>query len=380
MNKVIEFDEAQSTLYCEAGCILETLQNHTKDLGYMMPLDLGAKGSCQIGGNLATNAGGIKFIKQGSMHSNCVGLKVVLADGTIIDQMDPHVTLPIGYDLKQLFIGAEGTLGFITECAIFCPPYPKNRQVALLASNDYEQIMKCLQISKKELSSQLSAVEFMDWESASIAMDYLSLENPLSDEYKYYILIEMSGNSQEELLQEQMLELLEKLEDHYEDGLMCESETQKDQIWHIREGISMAASGYGLAFKFDISLESKDFEDIILKTQERVNHLGGRVLGHGHIGDGNLHLNTVMKGFKDMDTAKQIKEALQPFVFDYIKEKNGSVSAEHGIGLLKTDYLGHSKSSEMIGYMGMLKKVFDPKGILNPYKVLPDHAFKPGTD
>lgn len=138
MNQVLRFDDAQGTLYCEAGCILETLQDYAKDLGYMMPLDLGAKGSCQIGGNLATNAGGIKFIKQGSMHANCVGLEVVLADGTIVNQMNPHETLPVGYDMKQLFVGSEGTLGFITKCAIFCPPYPKNRQVCLLASNDYE--------------------------------------------------------------------------------------------------------------------------------------------------------------------------------------------------------------------------------------------------
>lgn len=110
MNRIIDFDHVQGTLKCEAGCILEVLQNYAKDQGYMMPLDLGAKGSCQIGGNLATNAGGIKFIKQGSMHSNCVGMKVVLADGTIVDQMDPHVPTPAGYDLKQLFIGAEGTL------------------------------------------------------------------------------------------------------------------------------------------------------------------------------------------------------------------------------------------------------------------------------
>jgi FAD/FMN-containing dehydrogenase len=173
-----------------------------------------------------------------------------------------------------------------------------------------------------------------------------------------------------------MLELLESLEDFYDDGVMCDSETQKDQIWHIREGISMAASNYGLAFKFDISLESKDFNEIIELTTERVGQYGGRVLGHGHIGDGNLHLNTVMKGFDDMDSAKKIKAALQPFVFDYIKEKGGSISAEHGVGLLKTEYLGHSKSQEMISYMGYMKQVFDPRGILNPYKVLPDGTFE----
>lgn len=226
-----------------------------------------------------------------------------------------------------------------------------------------------------ELMSSLSAVEYMDWESASIAMDYLDIENPLDEEYKHYILIESTGNSQEEIMQEQMLELLEKLEDHYEDGIMCDSETQKDQIWKIREGISMGASGYGLAFKFDISLESKDFIEIIDMTNERVGQYGGRVLGHGHIGDGNLHLNTVMKGWDDLETAKKIRAALQPFVFDYVKSKGGSISAEHGVGLLKTDYLGHSKSKEMIDYMGHIKKVFDPKGILNPYKVLPESAF-----
>ena len=176
-------------------------------------------------------------------------------------------------------------------------------------------------------------------------------------------------------MQEQMLELLEKLEDHYDDGVMCDSESQKDQIWHIREGISMAASNYGLAFKFDISLESKDFNEIIEATNDRVNQYGGRVLGHGHIGDGNLHLNTVMKGFDDLGTAKKIKSVLTPFVFDYVKSKGGSISAEHGVGLLKTDFLGHSKTPEMIRYMGHLKRVFDPNGILNPYKVLPDTAF-----
>ena len=122
--------------------------------------------------------------------------------------------------------------------------------MCLLASNDYDQILQCLKIAKRELMTSLSAVEFMDWESASIAMDYLDVENPLSDEYKFYILIESSGNTQEELMQEQMLELLEKLEEHYEDGVMCDSETQKDAIWHIREGISMAASGYGLVSCF----------------------------------------------------------------------------------------------------------------------------------
>lgn len=137
----------------------------------------------------------------------------------------------------------------------------------------------------------------------------------------------------------------------------------------------MAASSYGLTFKFDISLDSKDFEDIIQQTKDRVTEFGGIVLGHGHIADGNLHLNTVMKGFDDMDNAKKIRAALQPFVFDYVRDKQGSISAEHGIGLLKAEYLAHSKTKEMIKYMQKMKQVFDPKGILNPYKVLPDEEY-----
>jgi FAD/FMN-containing dehydrogenase len=207
--------------------------------------------------------------------------------------------------------------------------------------------MSCLQIAKKELMTNLSAVEFMDYESAALALNHSGSSNPLG-EYKYYILIEMSGNQEESMMQEHMLSLLERLEDHYQDGVMCDSEAQKEAIWQIREGISMAASTYGMTFKFDISLESDDFEEIILLTQEKVGHLGGIVLGHGHIGDGNLHLNTVMQGFDDLQTAKKIREALNPFVFDYVREKGGSISAEHGIGQLKTEYLGHSKTQPMI--------------------------------
>lgn len=150
----------------------------------------------------------------------------------------------------------------------------------------------------------------MDYDSCKIALDHSGKENPLPGRYEYYILIEMSGNQEEELMQEEMLGLLEDLDGHFEDGVMCDSESQKEAIWGIREGISMAASAYGLTFKFDISLDSKDFEDIILQTKERVTPYGGIVLGHGHIADGNLHLNTVMKGFNDLDTAKKIRATL----------------------------------------------------------------------
>jgi FAD/FMN-containing dehydrogenase len=138
----------------------------------MMPLDLGAKGSCQIGGNLSTNAGGIKFIKYNSMHANCLGLEIALADGTVISNINRTRKDNTAYDLKHLFIGAEGTLGMITGCSIVCPPLPTNKQVCLVASNDFDQVLNCLHISKRELADQLSAIEFMDWESVKLSLDY----------------------------------------------------------------------------------------------------------------------------------------------------------------------------------------------------------------
>jgi D-2-hydroxyglutarate dehydrogenase len=189
-----------------------------------MPLDLGAKGSCQIGGNLATNAGGIKFIKYNSMHANCLGLKAVLADGTVLDNMNPHKKDSTGYDLKHLFIGSEGTLGFITECAILCPPMAKNRQICLLGGNNYDDVLKCLQVAKKNLSDSLTAIEFMDWSSASLAIDYQGQENPFDDIYEFYLLIEIAGNQSSEDLSMTMIDLLEEMDGHFEDGIVCENE------------------------------------------------------------------------------------------------------------------------------------------------------------
>ncbi|CDW78252.1 d-lactate dehydrogenase mitochondrial precursor [Stylonychia lemnae] len=374
LNKIIDFDPITGILTCESGCILEVLQNHVKSFGYMMPLDLGAKGSCMIGGNLSTNAGGIKFIKYGSMHGNTVGLNAVLPNGTLLDSTQGLRGSQKGFDLNHMFIGGEGTLGIITKCQILCHPLPTSRQVSLIASDDFEQILACLRHAKRELNDTLSAIEFMDYESVKFSLDYFKIENPIRERnYKYYLLIEASSNSCQDQLNQQFLEMLEMMgeQNMYQDAALCESESQIETVWKIREGISMATANNGFTVKFDVSLQSQDFADIIDKTQDLIGSKA-IMIGHGHIGDGNLHLNCTIKGFDNKELLKELQKQLEPFVFDYINDKKGSISAEHGIGLQKVNYLPQSKQKEQIQYMKMIKNAFDPHGIMNPYKVLTD--------
>jgi len=192
MNKIIGFDESYGILQSEAGCILEDLQNFAKERKYEVPLDLGAKGSCMIGGNLATNAGGIKFIRHNSLHANCVGLKAVLADGTILDNMTTLRKDNTGYDLKHLFIGSEGTLGLITEGAILCPSLPMHRNVCVVACNSFDEVLKILQIAKAELGDVLQAVEMMDAVAIKILRDiHPEAAFPFSDEHPFYALVKL---------------------------------------------------------------------------------------------------------------------------------------------------------------------------------------------
>ncbi len=211
----------------------------------------------------------------------------------------------------------------------------------------------------------------MDYESVKLSIDYLGLDNPFRDtDYQFYMLIEVSGNQEYELIENKMLELFEKLDGNFEDAILAQNETEINTLWQIREGVSLATASYGITFKYDVSLGSDQFWDLCSKTNDRIGD-DGIVLGHGHIGDGNLHLNCAMPGFEDHERAMRLHKSLEPFVFDYIKDVKGSISAEHGIGLLKAPYLNHSKSQDLIDYMKNIKDLFDPNGILNPYKVLP---------
>lgn len=368
MSNVISFDEVSGILVCEAGCILENLDNYVAKHGYMMPLDLAAKGTCQIGGNVAANAGGLRLLRYGSLHGTVLGVEAVLADGTVIDCLSTMRKDNTGYDLKQLFIGSEGTLGVVTKVSILTPPRSSSRNVALLACEDFEAVQKSFVEAKKKLGEVLSAVEFMDRQSLDMVLSQQDwVKDPLETPSPFYVLIETSGSNADHDM--------EKLEAYLEDvmgsgvvvdGTVAQDAAQAQKLFMIREDVSMSLSSRGYVYKYDISLPMDQYYKIVEEVREKMKPLGAEVVGFGHMGDCNLHLN-----ISTLEYDEKVFNALEPYVFEWTSKYRGSISSEHGIGTHKPSFLHLSKSDNAIKLMRQMKAMMDPKGILNPYKVLP---------
>ncbi|KAF9422535.1 D-lactate ferricytochrome c oxidoreductase [Podila epigama] len=377
MNSVRSFDAVSGALVCDAGCILEVMDNYLAERGYIMPLDLGAKGSCHIGGNVATNAGGLRLLRYGSLHGTVLGLEVVLPDGTILDNLSTLRKDNTGYDLKQLFIGSEGTLGIITGVSILAPKRSKAVNVALLGVNSFEQVQNAFKRSKDELSEILSAFEFWDKASINLVKQHLvaGANDPLESEHPFYILIETSGSNKDHD-DEKLNNFLEGLltDEIVQDGVVAQDTTQLNNLWAIREGIPEACSKTGAVYKYDLSMPVPVLYNMVEDMRTRLTEKGvlgeGKpvkcVVGFGHIGDGNLHLNIAAEKYTD-----EVANLIEPFVYEWTAKQNGSVSAEHGLGLMKTGALHYSKSPSMMNLMRRVKDMIDPNGIMNPYKFLP---------
>ncbi|KAF8934445.1 hypothetical protein CPC16_001656 [Podila verticillata] len=377
MSSIRSFDNVSGALVCDAGCILEVLDNYVAERGYIMPLDLGAKGSCHIGGNVATNAGGLRLLRYGSLHGTVLGLEVVLPDGTILDNLSTLRKDNTGYDLKQLFIGSEGSLGIITGVSILAPKRSKAVNVALLGVSSFEQVQNAFKRSRDELSEILSAFEFWDKASIDLVKQHLvaGANDPLESEHPFYILIETSGSNKDHD-DEKLNNYLEGLltDDVVQDGVVAQDTTQFNNLWSIREGIPEACSKTGAVYKYDLSMPVPVLYDMVQDMRTRLSDSGvlgeGKpvkcVVGFGHIGDGNLHLNIMAEKYTD-----EVTGLIEPFVYEWIAKQSGSVSAEHGLGLMKTGALHYSKSPSMMKLMRRVKDMIDPRGIMNPYKFLP---------
>ncbi|GMM28486.1 D-lactate dehydrogenase [Martiniozyma asiatica (nom. inval.)] len=387
MNNIRSFDNNSGILKLDAGVVLENADNFLAEEGYIFPLDLGAKGSCFVGGNVATNAGGLRLLRYGSLHGSVLGLEVVLADGTIVDSMHSLRKDNTGYDLKQLFIGSEGTLGVITGVSILCPSRPKAVNIAFLGLDSYEAVQQCFKRAKSELSEVLSAFEFMDRDSQLLAAKHLETTHPLCQEddtgidsvpeYPFYVLIETSGSNKEH--DDEKLEgFLERImeDEVVADGTVSQDESQLRTLWYWRESVSEASQQFGGVYKYDVSLPLSSMYSLVEAVKERLISLDllstedsskpvYDAVGYGHIGDGNLHLNVAVREY-----TKDVEKALEPFVYEFIQKHNGSISAEHGLGFQKKNYIGYSKSETEIKLMKQLKEKYDPKGILNPYKYI----------
>ncbi|XP_053758454.1 D-2-hydroxyglutarate dehydrogenase, mitochondrial isoform X2 [Panthera pardus] len=369
MNQVISFHNMSGTLVCQAGCVLEDLSRHVEERGFVMPLDLGAKGSCHIGGNVATNAGGLRFLRYGSLHGTVLGLEAVLADGTVLNCLSTLRKDNTGYDLKQLFIGSEGTLGVITAVSILCPPKPRAVSVAFLGCPGFSEVLQTFTTCKGLLGEILSAYEFMDAECMWLVTHHLRLASPVQ-ESPFYVLIETSGS--------RAGHDAEKLNDFLEqvlssglvtDGTVATDHLKVKALWALRERISEALSRDGYVYKYDLSLPTERLYDLVTDLRVRLGPRAKHVVGYGHLGDGNLHLNVTSEAF-----SPSVLGTLEPYVYEWTAEQRGSVSAEHGLGFKKRGVLGYSKPPEALRLMRQLKALLDPKGILNPYKTLPAQA------
>eukprot|EP00775_Hariotina_reticulata_P011142 gene11142-11295_t len=387
MNKIVSFDEVSGVLVCQAGCILQTLDEHVSERGYIMPLDLGAKGSCEIGGNVSTNAGGLRLLRYGSLHGSVLGVEAVLPDGSVLDLLRQLRKDNTGYDLKQLFIGSEGSLGVVTAVAIQCAPKPASVQLAFFQCPSFQAVQHVLLSAKQQLGEILSAVEFLDTESLQMVTTHLpGVSNPLQtgsaagqqqqqdasegqQQHPFYMLVETQGSNE--------MHDREKLEAFLEgvmsdgsvvDGALAESQAQAAAIWRVREGITESLVRRGAVYKYDLSMPTACMYELVELVRQRTAHLPDvKVVGYGHVGDGNLHLNISAPG----GYCSELEQLLEPFVYEWTAAQNGSISAEHGIGLMKVGSLQYSKSREVVDVMQRIKLLLDPHRILNPYKVLP---------
>ncbi|XP_058805835.1 D-2-hydroxyglutarate dehydrogenase, mitochondrial [Phymastichus coffea] len=368
MNQIIDTDQLAGTLVCEAGCVLQTLDEHLNRHGMMMPIDLGAKGSCLIGGNVSTNAGGLRLLRYGNLHGNILGLEAVLANGKVVDCMNTLKKDNTGYDLKHLFIGSEGTLGVVTKVAIQCPTMPKAINLAFLGMKSFDKVLQAYSTAKRDVAEILSSCEMIDRASVESARDALGLRSPLSSEHEFYVLIETAG-SQLSHDEEKLTAFLEKVmaDGIADDGTVTSEPSKIRNIWELRERLTEALTKEGYLFKYDVSLPMAHFYSIVPVLRERLRDCGDVrfVNGFGHLGDGNVH---VQVGTRDYDA--RVNDLLEPFVFEYTSKLRGSVSAEHGIGFKKAKFLHYSKDESAIELMRLMKRTMDPNGILNPYKVI----------
>lgn len=369
MNVIEQIDLQNKTITVQAGTILQDVQKAVAETGLLFPLDLGAKGSCMIGGNISTNAGGLQALRYGVMRQLVLGLEVVLADGTVVSSMNKMLKNNAGYDLKHLFIGSEGTLGVITKAILKLEDAPKSKNTALIGLTNFGKAIDFLQAAKRELASKLTTYEII-WQ------DYYRLMTsppstftpPLSQQYPYYVLMEALGQNQEideihfQTLLENSLE-----EGLIEDAALAKSQQELDWFWGIREKVDFVFQVHQPVFLFDVSLPITDME---LYIQTVINDLKSvwpyvHFYSFGHMGDGNLHL-FVSCGENTLSTRHQVEE----IVFLPLQKIGGSITAEHGIGLEKKPWLHLSRTPEEIALMRTLKHALDPKGILNPGKVV----------
>ena len=367
MHGIEEIDTDAMTLTALAGTPLATIQQAAKQAGYFFPLDLGARGSCHIGGNLATNAGGNQVLRYGMVRNLVLGLEAVLADGTIISAMNKMLKNNAGYDLKHLFIGSEGTLGIITRVVLRLYPLTSSTCTALCALNTFEDAIGLLKSTQSELVGALSSFEAM-WANYFhyVTDNVKALHSPFERHFPLYVLLEMNGADQG-----QDQEKFERVLEHalesglVVDAVIAQSIKEAQHFWQIRDGIGEILPGLSNAANFDVSIPIGHMQAFLTELEQQIHQRSGdtTLLSFGHIGDGNLHIFITTE-------SKQDKQKTYALGYALTEKYQGAVTAEHGIGTTKTDYLPHSRTQAEIELMRRLKKCLDPGAILNSGRII----------
>ncbi len=379
MNKVRSIDLANDTITVEAGCVLQTLQQVAADNDRLLPLSLAAQGSCQIGGNLSTNAGGTQVVRYGNARNLVLGLEVVLADGRIWDGLRGLRKDNTGYDLKQFFIGAEGTLGFITAAVLRLWPKISDTQTAMVALPSAGAAVELLQLARRIVGDQVTAFELMHRDAFCLTLDHLKEigrepPEPLGRDHEWTVLMDIAGQGEPGTLREATEQLLgEAMEQGLvTNAVIAESEDQGARLWVLRETLPEAQNGLGVSVKHDVSVPISSIADFVEQANAALQAQwpGVRPMVFGHVGDGNLHYNIAQPIDADPDVFREEYAKVNQVVHDIVMARNGSISAEHGLGRLRMFEAERYKSDVELDLMRTVKRALDPNNILNPGKVV----------
>ncbi|SFQ84279.1 FAD/FMN-containing dehydrogenase [Halopseudomonas formosensis] len=368
MNRILDFNAYDRTVTCQPGVVTAQLQQFAEEQGLYYPVDFASAGSSQIGGNIGTNAGGIKVIRYGMTRNWVAGLKVVTGTGELLELNKGLMKNATGYDLRQLFIGAEGTLGFVVEATMRLERAPKNLTAMVLGTPDFDAIMPVLHAFQSKLD--LTAFEFFSDRAMAKVLARGDVPAPFETDCPFYALLEFEAVS-EEVANEALATFEYCVEQGWVlDGVMSQSEQQLQNLWKLREFISETISHW-TPYKNDISVTVSQVPAFLRDIDAIVgeHYPDFEIVWFGHIGDGNLHLNILKPDAMPKEEFFAKCASVNQWVFDIVQKYNGSISAEHGVGMTKRDYLGYSRSAEEIAIMKAVKAVFDPNGIMNPGKI-----------
>ncbi len=377
MNRVRELDAANFSITVEAGCVLADVQRAAAQAGRYFPLALGSEGSCQIGGNLSTNAGGLAALKFGVARELVLGLEVVLPDGRILDGLKSLRKDNTGYDLRHLFLGAEGTLGVITAASLKLFPPPRTVATAFVAVAGVASAVELLARLREATGDAVVTFELLPRFGIELAARHVAgVRDPLGRPYDWYVLCEIASAREDPALRDLLEDALGAAmgDGCVLDAVLAESGPQREALWRLRESIPEAQRREGASIKHDVSVPVAQLPDFVERATAAVLTVvpDGRMLVYGHVGDGNLHFNVTQPEGRPPENFLARTETIAEAVYAQVRAFRGSISAEHGIGQLKRHELGRYKGPVDLELMRSLKRTIDPRGIMNPGKVLPD--------